>query len=66
MSTEVEVAVLPDCIFCKERGETTPAEYDGKTQFGPWANMCDFHWRAFGVGRLGTGFGQRLILRGSK
>lgn len=63
--TEVEVAVLPDCDFCKQNGVTTPAGYDGRTTLGPWANMCGIHWTAFGV-RLGAGFGQKLILRGSK
>jgi hypothetical protein len=32
---------------------------DGKTRAGPWANMCPKCYKIFGVGRLGTGFGQR-------
>ena len=27
---------LPQCDFCAR-----PARYDGKTVYGPWANMCD-------------------------
>lgn len=48
------------CDFC---GGT--ASYDAKTLMGPWANMCEAHWRTHGIGRLGTGYGQRLILRTS-
>lgn len=33
--------------------------YDGKTKQGPWANMTPTSWRIHGVGRLGTGFGQK-------
>jgi hypothetical protein len=32
---------------------------DGKTRLGPWGNMCPGCWIEHGVGRLGTGFGQR-------
>ena len=56
--TQVEVAVLPKCDFC-----VRPARYDGKTRMGPWANMCEIHFRSCGVG-LGLGRGQELILRG--
>ena len=45
---------LPKCNWCRE-----PAEYDGKTIFGPWAYMCEEHFREFGIG-LGTGVGQKL------
>jgi len=66
MATEVTVRRLPDCDVCKFEtpGEKPrPAAYDGKTIHGPWANMCEEHWKSHGVGRLGTGFGQRLILK---
>jgi hypothetical protein len=55
--TEVDVIELPKCDFCDE-----PAQYDGKTQIGPWAYMCQRHFTAFGVG-LGLGRGQRLVLK---
>ncbi len=33
--------------------------YDAKTKMGPWANMGDASWAKYGIGKLGTGFGQR-------
>lgn len=55
---------IPDCDFCKQVNTVDPceAEVDGKTLAGPWAFMCDLHFAIHGVG-LGTGLGQRLILR---
>ena len=35
------------------------ATVDGKTIYGPWANMCEAHFIEVGVG-LGTGRGQKL------
>jgi hypothetical protein len=32
---------------------------DGKTIHGPWAIMTPSSWRAHGIGRLGTGYGQK-------
>ena len=32
---------------------------DGKSAYGPWGFMTPSSWRRHGVGRLGTGFGQR-------
>jgi hypothetical protein len=32
---------------------------DGKTSRGPWAFMSPSSWRTFGLGTLGTGYGQR-------
>ena len=57
--TEVTVATLPKCDLCRG-GE---AHYDARTIDGPWAYMCQEHFDHFGVG-LGTGKGQRLVLRG--
>ena len=59
---EVLMDALPTCDFCSERGTHRLAEYDGKTVFGPWANMCVPHFRQHGVG-TGLGKGQRFILR---
>lgn len=58
MSKSVNVPHLPKCDMCKDG---TLARYDGKTKFGPWANMCANHFDFHGVG-LGTGRGQELIL----
>lgn len=60
MSEQVKVARLPMCDFPHDT--QTEAHYDGKTTMGPWAYMCDDHWASHGPGRLGTGYGQRLIL----
>lgn len=60
--TEVEVAALPYCDLCAANGKQELATVDGKTMFGPWANMCDMHHEHVGVG-LGLGRGQRLKLR---
>lgn len=50
---------IPKCDFCEEE-----ALYDGKTKLrgGAWAYMCPLHWMEYGVGKLGTGFGQKLEL----
>lgn len=55
--TQVEVTELPKCNFCNAE-----AEYDGKTRMGPWVNMCELHFKIYGIG-LGLGKGQKLILR---
>lgn len=67
MSEQVEVATLPECdIHAYLKGEHgVPAAYDGRTKTGPWANMCDECYLELGVG-LGTGRGQRLVLRGTR
>lgn len=65
MATRVTVPELPKCDFCAEAGIDEEAHYDGATIFGPWANMCTSHFGAFGKG-LGTGIGQRLILKEDK
>lgn len=62
MSDTAKVSKLPNCDFCTQEGNTVEAAYDGKTAYGPWANMCERHFRSLGVG-LGTGRGQRLVLR---
>jgi hypothetical protein len=40
-------------------GVDKPAEYDGRTNMGSWANMCQPHFDEHGVG-LGPGRGQKL------
>lgn len=32
-----------DCQF--DHKEATPATYDAKTTMGPWAYMCDMHFK---------------------
>ena len=48
---------IPSCDFCEN-----DAEYDAATHFGPWAYMCEVHLNLHGLGRLGRGHGQRLVL----
>lgn len=60
MGTEVKVATLPPCDVCQDG---TPAQYDAKTNGGPWAYLCDPHFVSLTNGRLGTGLGQRLVVR---
>lgn len=48
---------IPMCDVCRK----TDAAYDGATKFGPWAYMCESCWQDNGVGKLGTGYGQRLV-----
>ena len=65
------VDTLPDCDVCFSSRLPEPhfnletARYDGATKpTGRWAYMCEEHFTAVGVG-LGTGKGQKLILRDS-
>ncbi len=45
------------CNFCGT--EESPFFYDAKTKVGPWAFMCSGCWLVAGIGRLGTGYGQK-------
>ena len=47
---------------CDMAGCEKKAEYDAKTIYGPWGNLCQDHFDAIGIG-LGTGKGQRLIVK---
>jgi hypothetical protein len=59
MGTDVKVAKLPLCNFCQVKS----AQYDFKTQMGPWAYGCEEDYQAFRLyQKLGTGMGQRLVL----
>ena len=57
----VEVASLPNCDLCGQQ-----AQYDAKTTMGPWANLCELCFAEYGPGRLGTGYGQRLVVKSSR
>ena len=52
---EVTVRERPTCDICKQKD----AIYDGRTQMGSWAYMCNDCFAKYGVG-LGTGKGQYL------
>ena len=64
MGTQVTVPVLPNCDLCQQNGQETTAQYDAKTVFGPWANLCHNHWLVFAAfPTLGTGKGQKLVVK---
>jgi len=37
--------------------------YDAKTKMGPWANMTEKSFCEHGVGKLGTGLGQKYEMQ---
>ena len=66
MSDRVVVSYLPDCdlhtLIRKVPG--IPARYDARVPGGTsWANLCEDCFVRVGA-RLGTGFGQRIMLEG--
>jgi hypothetical protein len=65
MSTETTVAALPTCDVCKalQYDEPKEASYDARTRSGQWAFLCEDHFELHGLGKLGVGFGQRLVLK---
>ncbi len=57
MPEQVIVLKLPKCTWCVK-----DAEYDFKTEDGPWTYGCKTHWMVFRMyDSLGTGKGQRLV-----
>lgn len=64
MSTIAYISHPKYCDFCRiDDGEDTIAEYDAKTVFGSWANMCEHHFATRAASsQLGTGHGQKLIV----
>lgn len=56
MSNRVEMEILPKCDFCQ-----SIAEYDTMTRVGSWAYTCPDCYPKWGVDKLGTGYGQKLI-----
>jgi hypothetical protein len=56
----VTVDSIPKCDFCSKK-----AVYDARTKMGPWANLCEDHFKRFGI-RLGLGYGQKLVLKRKK
>ena len=66
MSSQVEMDVIPVCDFCEMEEDTIvslPAVVDARCRHGGWAYMCNVHWAEHADGMLGTGHGQRLVLR---
>jgi hypothetical protein len=48
---------LCDPLLLPDDKKIPPIIYDCKTQMGPWACLCEYHFRHCGFG-LGTGRGQ--------
>lgn len=60
---EILVHEMPECDLCIHfKVVIQTAAFDGATRMGPWAYMCESHFAEFGIG-LGTGVGQKLVLR---
>lgn len=65
MSTTVEMTRQPECDICKfvDGVPNVGAWYDVKTIQGPWANVCEAHFRSHTTQELGTGHGQRFTFK---
>jgi len=55
---QVFVRKLPYCDFCKREGKDQPAKYDSPTIFGPWAYLCEHHFK-----RVGRKFGATQLIK---
>lgn len=62
--TEAIVARIPDCDIHKydKKQPGVPAEYDARSRRGQWGYMCQKCFDDEGA-KLGTGYGQRLVLK---
>ncbi len=47
-----------ECDMCRKKFKTDDVFIDGKTQGGPWADMCEDCFEQHGIG-LGLGKGQK-------
>ena len=58
------VSELPDCDFSDDYQSCKPAKFDSVCNINmrSWAYMCPAHYREYGIGQLGTGFGQKLLV----
>lgn len=60
---ELVVAFVEQFPHCDFDASHDLAVYDAVTRLGPWAFMCELCYQKYGTGRLGTGIGQRLMLK---
>lgn len=62
--TTTHVLSLPDCDLHKYALNMPgiPAKYDKRTRTGQWGYVCEDHFKSDTDGRLGTGYGQELIV----
>lgn len=61
--TTVDMEHRPVCDICAREGNYRRASYDAKTLMvgGPWAYLCETHFRSHTNGELGLGKGQKII-----
>lgn len=57
MGEVAEVIAIPVCDFCSNE-----ADYDARTIYGRWAYVCRTHFVQHTHMKVGTGWGQRLVL----
>jgi hypothetical protein len=57
--TKARYWLSPVPVFDDFGSKIEDVMYDGKTRMGPWALMAPASWIAYGVGRTGTGYGQK-------
>jgi hypothetical protein len=62
--TTTHVHHLPDCDIHKYalNQPGIPAKYDKRTNTGQWGYVCEDHFKSDTDQRLGTGYGQELII----
>lgn len=62
--TTTHVLSLPDCDIHKHALNMPgiPAKYDKRTRTGQWGYVCEDHFKSDTDQRLGTGYGQELIV----
>ena len=62
--TTTHVLSLPDCDIHKYALNMpgVPAKYDKRTRTGQWGYVCEDHFKSDTDQRLGTGYGQELIV----
>ncbi len=51
------VTKFPECDFCDKSASHAGLTHYGPARRGPWANMCDFHVKFWGLG-----LGQEIIV----
>lgn len=47
---EIVVSEYRSCDICDAHGNTSLAYYHGKTKLGNLANLCETHFKSFGIG----------------
>lgn len=61
LSAEVRTSDDFGIVFTMLNGEII---YDAQTKYGPWACMTEKSFKEHGIGKLGTGLGQKFVRQG--